>query len=74
MVEGSLWVFGRTDLTDYYRGDLTLRQIYVRLVSLPDDAPARALLHEEQERADAERRVTELERQRSDFLRRWGNG
>ena len=61
MVEGSLWVYGRTDLADYYRGALTLRQVYVRICSLPPESPLEGLLREQQERAAERARVAEIE-------------
>lgn len=74
MVEGSLWVYGRTDLTDYYRGALTLRQVYVRLLSLPAKAPVSVLLAEEQQKAEERRRAVEVESYTDELKRRWGNG
>lgn len=74
MVEGSLWVYGRTDLTDYYRGVLTLRQVYVRLVVLPPDAPVMDLLRAEAEKAEATRRQVEVESFTDELKRRWGHG
>lgn len=51
MVEGSLWVYGQTDLKDFYRGALTLRQLWVRICSLPAEAPLSRLLDAEAEAA-----------------------
>lgn len=67
MVEGSLWVYGRTDLTDFYRGALTLRQLWTRIICLPPEAPINRVLEEEQERADAARQVSDIEDVLSSF-------
>jgi hypothetical protein len=43
-------VYGnQTDLGDYYRGALSLRQIRVRIQCLPDDAPLIAMLSEREQ-------------------------
>lgn len=60
MVEGSLWVYGHTDLTDFYRGVLTLRQIWNRIICLPHEAPINRVLEDEQEKAEAARQVMEI--------------
>lgn len=70
MVEGSLWVYGQTDLGAYYRGDLTLRQLYIRLISLPTEAPVMDVLRAEQDKAEANRRVSAVEATLSKFQRR----
>jgi hypothetical protein len=60
-----LWVYGNTDLADFYAGRLTLRQIKVRLLSLPHEPPNRAptwdALLADQEKSDERRKVTEVE-------------
>ena len=61
MVEGSLWVYGRTDLADYYRGDLTLRQIANRLRSLPVEAPIWRVIEDQQAKAEEHQKVAEIE-------------
>ena len=67
MAEGSLWVYGQTDLTAFYRGALTLRQVWNRLICLPPEAPINRVLEEEQERADAARQVSDIEDVLSSF-------
>lgn len=47
-------MYGATDLGDFYRGSLTLRQILIRIQSAPDEAPIQELLAAQ--RADAEAR------------------
>lgn len=67
MVEGSLWVYGRTDLTDFYRGALTLRQIWTRIICLPPEAPINRVFEDEQEKAEAQRQVSDIENVLSSF-------
>lgn len=60
MVEGSLWVHGRTDLADLYRDRLSLRQVWVRYRALPAEAPIWAVLRDEYEKAENEKREAEV--------------
>lgn len=53
-MEGSLWVYGHTDLGDFYRGTLTLRQVYARLTNLPHEAPVWRVLEKWDRQAKAE--------------------
>ena len=64
MVEGSLWVYGQTDLTDYYADRLTLRQVWNRLVVLPRTAPSWALIESETEKAEQDSLANRLLEQR----------
>lgn len=68
-MEGSLWVYGHTDLTDFYRDRLTLRQIYVRIRALPAEAPLVRLLAAEQEKAEVEAKEREVMRTLAPFQR-----
>ena len=61
MVEGSLWVYGHTRLADFYEDRLSLRELYNRLRCLPPAAPLWDVLHEEHEKAAAQRKVDEVE-------------
>lgn len=54
-------MYGNTDLTDFYRGELTLRQVWNRLICLPHEAPINRVLEDEQEKADAARAVSDIE-------------
>ena len=56
-----MWVYGRTDLADYYRGVLTLRQVANRLLSLPHEAPIWRVVEEQQEAAEQRQKVAEIE-------------
>lgn len=70
MVEGSLWVYGRTDLADFYRGTLTLRQVWVRLRALPEEAPIWAVLDAEREKAEQRKQVDEIDAALAPFQRK----
>jgi hypothetical protein len=67
VVEGSLWVYGSTRLTDFYEGRLSLRELGNRFFSLPPEAPIWAVLDEERERQEAQRQVSEIENTLSPF-------
>lgn len=56
-----MWVYGHTDLTDFYRDRLTLRQVWVRLVALPAEAPVWGVLEGMEERAKEARQVNEID-------------
>lgn len=60
-----MWVYGHTDLTDFYRDRLTLRQVMVRLLALPATPPNRApiwdLLEDMDTQAAARRQVADIE-------------
>lgn len=56
-----MWVYGHTDLGDYYRGDLSLRQVMVRLLSLPAESPTWDVIREQEEQAQARRQVADIE-------------
>ena len=72
MVEGSLWVYGRTDLADFYRGDLSLRQVWVRLRSLSPEAPIWVVLEAEQEKAKQRKQVDDIDDALAPFMRKEG--
>lgn len=61
MVEGSLWVYGHTRLSDFYEDRLSFRELCNRLLALPATAPIWDVLRDEHEKADAERKVHEVE-------------
>ena len=61
MVEGDLWRYCQTDLTDFYAGALTLRQVWVRFQSLPYEAAIREVLRERAEAAETVERADEIE-------------
>lgn len=67
MVEGSLWVYGQTRLTDYYRGDLCLRELSNRFLALPPEAPIWDVLRGEEERAETQRRADDIDDVLSQF-------
>lgn len=52
-------MYGHTDLGDFYRDRLTLRQIYVRIIALPAEAPTWRVL----EKWDAEAKAADKERE-----------
>lgn len=54
-------MYGRTDLADFYADRLTLRQLKVRLLGLPPEAPTWDLLREEHEKAHARRQAADIE-------------
>jgi hypothetical protein len=71
VVEGSLWVYGnRTDLADFYRGDLTLRQVWVRLRALAEDAPLWVVLEAEQEKAKQRKQADDIDAALAPFKRK----
>lgn len=61
MVEGDLWVYAHTDLTDFYRGALTLRQIWVRFAMLPAEARIWETLRPLYEKAEAEQKLADID-------------
>lgn len=56
-----MWAHAHTDLTDFYRDRLTLRQIHVRIKSLPPDAHLWAVLDAEEEREKQQEEARELQ-------------
>jgi len=56
-----LWVYAHTDLGDFYRDRLTLRQIWVRIKALPPDAPLLAILEAEAGEAQAQAKADEID-------------
>ena len=70
MVEGDLWSHAHTDLTDFYRDRLTLRQVFVRWVGLPAEANIWATLEEAEQRAEAKRKLADID----DVMRMVGGG
>ena len=61
MVEGDLWRYAQTDLTDFYRGALTLRQVWVRFIALPAEAAIWERLREQDERAESARKLADID-------------
>ena len=60
-LEGSFLRYGLGDLGDLYRDRLTLRQLWVRIQACPEDSPLWLAWRSAQERAEAERKVAEVE-------------
>jgi hypothetical protein len=60
-------VYGQTDLGDYYRGDLTLRQLLVRIQALPVDSPLQELLTTQAEEFRQQQNSAEVDRALSIF-------
>lgn len=56
-----MWVYGQTRLLDYYEGRLSLRELANRLLALPHEAPLWRFLEEQQEKAEAEAQVSDIE-------------
>ena len=65
-----MWVHARTDLTDFYSGALTLRQIWVRFTGLPAEANIWTTLREQEERAESARKLADID----DVMRMVGGG
>jgi hypothetical protein len=67
-----LWLHG-TDLADLYRGELSLRQVWVRVTAVlmaDPNAPLRRSLTEAEEKAESARREADLD----DVLNRYRKG
>lgn len=69
MVEGSLWVYGHTDLMDYYRDRLTLRQVYARLACLPRESPFMQLQGDLEAQSQADQQVADVQAVLDQFKR-----
>ena len=62
MVEGDLWRYAQTDLTDFYRGALTLRQVSVRFWSMPiDEARSFDILRDWAARAESAQKLQDID-------------
>ena len=64
-----MWVYAHTDLGDFYRDRLTLRQIWVRIKALPPDAPLIAVIEAMDADAEAEAKQREVEETLARFRR-----
>lgn len=62
-----MWVYGQTDLADFYAGRLSLRQLLNRFVALPPEAPIWHTLREEADAAEAVSREAEIEQTLAKF-------
>lgn len=60
-VEGSFLRYGLGDLADLYRGRMSLRQVWVRIQALPDDAPLWNAVRVEHELAEERRKLHDLD-------------
>ena len=58
------------DLADLYRGEMSLRQLWVRLRALPGDSAVHRSVHEAAEKADADKLTQDVE----DALAMFGRG
>lgn len=63
-------MYGGVDLGDFYRGDLSLRQILVRIQSVPEEAPIQQLLADLQARAEDLRNLHEHDAALAPFERK----
>ena len=71
MVEGDLWRYAHTDLTDFYRGALTLRQVWVRFRSIARDESATWAAIDAEQAADETRQKS---KDIDDVMRMVGGG
>ena len=55
-----MWAHAHTDLTDFYRDRLTLRQIHVRIKALPGDCYLQQVLTEAAEKAKRDQDESDL--------------
>lgn len=60
-------MYAQTDLGDFYRGTLTLRQVLIRIQALPDDSPLQLLLAHQAAQVERERNDAEIDQALSVF-------
>lgn len=60
-------MYARTDLGDFYRGSLTLRQVLVRILALPLDSPLQQLLAAQAEEVEQRRNAADIDKALSVF-------